>query len=26
MPLIITDEQLERGLAIMEDGFAALSK
>jgi len=26
MPLVITDEQVERGLAIMEDGFAALSK
>ncbi len=26
MPLIITDEHLERGLAIMEDGFASISK
>ena len=26
MPLVITDEQLERGLAIMEEGFASLSK
>ena len=26
MPLIIEDDQLERGLAIMEEGFAALSK
>jgi 4-aminobutyrate aminotransferase/(S)-3-amino-2-methylpropionate transaminase len=26
MPLVITDEQLERGLAIMEEGFAYLSK
>lgn len=26
MPLVITDEQLERGLAIMEDGLTALSK
>jgi len=26
MPLVITDEQLERGLAIMEEGFATLSK
>jgi 4-aminobutyrate aminotransferase/(S)-3-amino-2-methylpropionate transaminase len=26
MPLVITDEQLDKGLAIMEDGFAALSK
>ena len=25
MPLVITDEQLERGLAIMEEGLAALS-
>ena len=26
MPLVITDEQLERGLAIMEEGFFSLSK
>ena len=26
MPLVISEEQLERGLVIMEDGFAALSK
>lgn len=26
MPLVITDEQLERGLAIMEDGLGSLSK
>ena len=26
MPLVITDDQLERGLAIMEEGLAALSK
>lgn len=26
MPLVITDEQLERGLAIMEEGLSALSK
>lgn len=26
MPLVITDEQLERGLAIMEEGLTALSK
>lgn len=26
MPLVITDEQLERGLAVMEEGLAALSK
>jgi len=26
MPLVITDEQLERGLTIMEEGFASLSK
>ena len=26
MPLVITDEQLERGLAIMEDGFESISK
>ena len=26
MPLVITDEQLERGLAIMEEGLDALSK
>jgi 4-aminobutyrate aminotransferase/(S)-3-amino-2-methylpropionate transaminase len=26
MPLVITDEQLERGLAILEDGLAGLSK
>ena len=26
MPLVITDELLERGLAIMEDGFASISK
>jgi len=26
MPLVITDEQLERGLAIMEEGLASLSK
>ncbi len=26
MPLVITDEQLERGLAIMEEGLAGLSK
>lgn len=26
MPLVITDEQLERGLAIMEEGFRELSK
>ena len=26
MPLVITDEQLERGLAIMEEGLVALSK
>jgi len=26
MPLVIEDEQLERGLAIMEDGLTALSK
>jgi 4-aminobutyrate aminotransferase/(S)-3-amino-2-methylpropionate transaminase len=25
MPLVITDEQLERGLAIMEDGLAEIS-
>ncbi|MCP4404710.1 MAG: 4-aminobutyrate--2-oxoglutarate transaminase [bacterium] len=25
MPLVITDDQLERGLAIMEDGFAFIS-
>jgi 4-aminobutyrate aminotransferase/(S)-3-amino-2-methylpropionate transaminase len=26
MPLVITNELLERGLAIMEDGFASISK
>jgi 4-aminobutyrate aminotransferase/(S)-3-amino-2-methylpropionate transaminase len=26
MPLVITDEQLERGLSIMEEGLASLSK
>jgi 4-aminobutyrate aminotransferase / (S)-3-amino-2-methylpropionate transaminase / 5-aminovalerate transaminase len=26
MPLVITDEQLERGLAIMEEGLSSLSK
>ena len=26
MPLVITDEQLDKGLAIMEEGLAALSK
>ena len=26
MPLVIEDEQLERGLAIMEEGLTALSK
>lgn len=26
MPLVITDEQLERGLSIMEDGLSSLSK
>jgi len=26
MPLVISDEQLERGLSIMEDGLSALSK
>ncbi|MHC1726900.1 MAG: 4-aminobutyrate--2-oxoglutarate transaminase [Syntrophobacteraceae bacterium] len=26
MPLVITDEQLEKGLAIMEEGLAALSR
>lgn len=26
MPLVITDEQLERGLAIMEEAFAGLTK
>ncbi|OQX25792.1 MAG: 4-aminobutyrate--2-oxoglutarate transaminase [Desulfobacteraceae bacterium IS3] len=26
MPLVITDEQLEKGLSIMEEGFAALEK
>jgi 4-aminobutyrate aminotransferase/(S)-3-amino-2-methylpropionate transaminase len=26
MPLVITDEQLDRGLAIMEEGFSSLSK
>ncbi len=26
MPLVITDELLEKGLAIMEDGFASISK
>ncbi len=26
MPLVITDEQLERGLAILEEGLAGLSK
>jgi 4-aminobutyrate aminotransferase/(S)-3-amino-2-methylpropionate transaminase len=26
MPLVITDEELERGLAIVEDGLASLSK
>ena len=26
MPLVITDEQLERGLAIMEEGLSVLSK
>ena len=26
MPLVITDEQLERGLAIMEEGLASLSR
>ncbi len=26
MPLVITDEQLDRGLAIMEEGLASLSK
>ena len=26
MPLVITDEQLEKGLAIMEEGFSTLSK
>ena len=26
MPLVITDEQLERGLAIIEDGLASLTK
>jgi 4-aminobutyrate aminotransferase/(S)-3-amino-2-methylpropionate transaminase len=25
-PFVITDEQLEQGLAIMEEGFFALSK
>jgi hypothetical protein len=24
MPLVITDEQLERGLAIMEEGFSTI--
>ena len=26
MPLVITDEQLERGLSIMEDGLASMTK
>lgn len=26
MPLVITDEQLERGLAIMEEGLTVLSR
>jgi len=26
MPLVITDEQLERGFAIMEEGLSVLSK
>ena len=26
MPIVITDEQLEKGLAIMEEGFAGLSE
>jgi len=26
MPLVVTDEQLERGLAILEDGLAGLKK
>jgi 4-aminobutyrate aminotransferase/(S)-3-amino-2-methylpropionate transaminase len=26
MPLVITDEQLERGLAILEEGFRELKK
>lgn len=26
MPLVITDEQMEKGLALMEEGLAALSK
>jgi 4-aminobutyrate aminotransferase/(S)-3-amino-2-methylpropionate transaminase len=26
MPLVITEEQLERGLSIMEDGLTALSR
>jgi 4-aminobutyrate aminotransferase-like enzyme len=26
MPLVITDEQLERGLAIMEEGLGSISK
>ena len=26
MPLVITEEQLERGLGILEDGLASLKK
>ena len=26
MPLVITDEQLQRGLSIMEEGLAGFSK
>ncbi len=26
MPFVITDEQLEKGLSILEDGFTALEK
>jgi 4-aminobutyrate aminotransferase/(S)-3-amino-2-methylpropionate transaminase len=26
MPLVITDEQLQQGLAIINDGFAAIRK
>jgi 4-aminobutyrate aminotransferase/(S)-3-amino-2-methylpropionate transaminase len=26
MPFVITDEQLEKGLSILEDGFSALEK
>ena len=26
MPLVITDEQLEKGLTIMEEGIASISK